>query len=62
MLRTLEKRPGLVFTFLWLASPAALGVLRTSVAYRLWRWKLASPRIFSTQPEWKLAAAPVATR
>ena len=31
-----------------------LGVLRTSVAYRLWRWGLASPRIFSTRPEWKL--------
>ena len=32
-----------------------LGVLRTSLAYRLWRWGLASPRIFSTAPEWKLA-------
>jgi glycosyltransferase involved in cell wall biosynthesis len=34
------------------------GVLRTSVAYRLWRWGLASPRIFSRQPEWKLSPAP----
>ena len=31
-----------------------LGVLRTSVSYRLWRWKLASPPIFSAQPEYKL--------
>ena len=30
------------------------GVLRTSVAYRLWRWGMASPRIFSAQPELKL--------
>ncbi len=30
------------------------GVLRTSFAYRLWRWRLASPRIFSAQPEFKL--------
>jgi glycosyltransferase involved in cell wall biosynthesis len=32
-----------------------LGVLRTSAAFRLWRWGLASPRIFSSAPEWKLA-------
>jgi len=38
-----------------------LGVLRTSVAFRLWRWGLASPRIFSTEPEWKLPASSVAT-
>jgi glycosyltransferase involved in cell wall biosynthesis len=31
-----------------------LGVLRTSLAYRAWRWGLASPRIFSKAPEWKL--------
>ena len=35
-----------------------VGVLRTSVAYRLWRWGLASPRIFSQQPQWKLSPAP----
>jgi len=33
------------------------GVLRTSVSYRLWRWHLASPRIFSLQSKWKLTAA-----
>ncbi len=38
-----------------------LGVLRTSMAYRLWRWRLARPRIFSTESEWKLPASPVAT-
>jgi glycosyltransferase involved in cell wall biosynthesis len=38
-----------------------LGVLRTSLAYRLWRWRLASPRIFSREPEWKLSASPVPT-
>jgi len=32
-----------------------VGVLRTSLVYRLWRWRLASPRIFSNAPEWKLA-------
>jgi glycosyltransferase involved in cell wall biosynthesis len=32
-----------------------LGVLRTGITYRLWRWGLASPRIFSNAPEWKLA-------
>jgi len=30
------------------------GVLRTSLAYRAWRWGLASPRIFQDAPEWKL--------
>jgi glycosyltransferase involved in cell wall biosynthesis len=30
------------------------GVLRTSVTYRLWRWGLAAPAIFSAQPEYKL--------
>jgi glycosyltransferase involved in cell wall biosynthesis len=36
------------------------GVLRTSIAYRLWRWKLARPRFLSMQPRWRLrsAAAP----
>lgn len=34
------------------------GVLHTSVAYRMWRWGLASPRIFSGQPEWKLTGTP----
>jgi glycosyltransferase involved in cell wall biosynthesis len=32
------------------------GVVRTSVAYRLWRWGLASPRIFSDAPDLKLSA------
>jgi len=32
-----------------------LGVLWTSVQYRLWRWGLAKPRIFSTRPELRLA-------
>ena len=41
-----------------------MGVVRTSVDYRLWRWGLASPRIFSGEPEWKLdrAALPLASR
>ena len=30
------------------------GVLKTSVAHRLWRWGLVSPRIFSARPELKL--------
>jgi glycosyltransferase involved in cell wall biosynthesis len=30
------------------------GVLRTSVAFRMWRWGLVSPQIFSAQPEYKL--------
>jgi glycosyltransferase involved in cell wall biosynthesis len=38
-----------------------LGVLRTSVSYRLWRWHLASPRIFSPQAKWKLTAAAART-
>jgi hypothetical protein len=32
------------------------GVVRTSVAYRLWRWGLAAPEIFSDKPEFKLTA------
>ena len=32
------------------------GVLRTSIAYRLWRWKLARPRFLSMQPQWRLRA------
>ena len=31
-----------------------VGVLRTSVSYRLWRWGLAAPAIFSAEPEYKL--------
>ncbi len=31
------------------------GVVSTSVAYRMWRWGLAEPRIFSNEPEWKLS-------
>jgi hypothetical protein len=34
------------------------GVLWTSLQYRLWRWGLARPRIFSDRPELKLAPAP----
>jgi len=30
------------------------GVLRTSLAYRLWRWKLLRPRFLSMQPQWRL--------
>jgi glycosyltransferase involved in cell wall biosynthesis len=31
-----------------------LGVVRTSIAYRLWRWQVASPRIFSDASDLKL--------
>jgi glycosyltransferase involved in cell wall biosynthesis len=34
-----------------------VGVVWTSVQYRLWRWGLAKPRIFSTRPELRLAPA-----
>jgi glycosyltransferase involved in cell wall biosynthesis len=33
-----------------------LGVLRTSVVYRLWKWKLMRPRFLSTQPQLRLPA------
>ena len=33
------------------------GVLWTSLQYRLWRWRLAQPGIFSTRPELRLAPA-----
>jgi len=33
------------------------GVLWTSVQYRLWRWGLARPRIFSNRPELRLEPA-----
>ncbi|HSE11828.1 MAG TPA: glycosyltransferase family 2 protein [Rudaea sp.] len=33
-----------------------LGVLATSVAYRLWRWKLLHPTFLSMQPQWRLQA------
>jgi hypothetical protein len=33
------------------------GVLRTSLQYRLWRWGLARPRIFSVEPALRLPAA-----
>jgi hypothetical protein len=33
------------------------GVLWTSIQYRLWRWRLAQPGIFSTRPELRLAPA-----
>jgi glycosyltransferase involved in cell wall biosynthesis len=31
-----------------------VGVLRTSIQYRLWRWKLIEPRLFSSRPEFRL--------
>jgi glycosyltransferase involved in cell wall biosynthesis len=33
------------------------GVLRTSATYRLWRWGIVAPKIFSTRPELKLTHA-----
>jgi len=39
------------------AAVYGLGVLWTSVLYRLWRWGLARPRIFSSSPELRLSAA-----
>jgi glycosyltransferase involved in cell wall biosynthesis len=33
------------------------GVLWTSLAYRLWKWKLARPRIFSDAAAWRLGTA-----
>lgn len=33
-----------------------LGVLRTTYQYRAWRWRLAEPRIFSSDPELRLDA------
>ncbi len=33
-----------------------LGVLRTAGVYRLWKWKLLKPRLFSTDPADRLAA------
>jgi len=38
-----------------------LGVLKTSLAYRLWRWGLVSPLIFSPQPEYKLTHPAIVT-
>jgi glycosyltransferase involved in cell wall biosynthesis len=32
-----------------------LGVLQTSLAYRLWKWKLLKSPLFSTAPEWQLS-------
>jgi len=34
-----------------------LGVMRTSVEYRLWKWGLAQPDIFSNKPHFKLPIA-----
>jgi hypothetical protein len=34
------------------------GVLWTSVQYRLWRWGLAQPRIFSERADLRLSPAP----
>lgn len=39
-----------------------LGVLRTSVAYRAWRWGLAAPRIFDRAEQWKLRPRAAAGR
>ncbi len=38
-----------------------LGVVRTSISYRLWRWHLARPRIFSDAPDLKLTHPAAAT-
>lgn len=39
-----------------------LGVLRTAATYRLWRWKLLRPRLFSDDPALRLASLPPAPR
>jgi glycosyltransferase involved in cell wall biosynthesis len=41
----------------WRAARYGMGVLRSSVLYRLWRWNLAHPAIFSTSPGLRLDAA-----
>jgi len=50
----------------WRAARYGLGVLRSSVLYRLWRWGLARPAIFSSSPELHLqsgsAEAPASVR
>jgi glycosyltransferase involved in cell wall biosynthesis len=33
-----------------------LGVVQTSVMYRLWKWKLARPRFLSAHAQWRLGA------
>ena len=33
-----------------------IGVLATSVSYRLWRWGLRRPQFLSTEPRWRLGA------
>ncbi|MCK9540315.1 glycosyltransferase family 2 protein [Dokdonella sp.] len=38
-----------------------LGVLRTAWMYRLWKWKLLQPRLFSPAPELRLPGAPRST-
>jgi glycosyltransferase involved in cell wall biosynthesis len=38
----------------WRSIVYGLGVLWTSLQYRLWRWGLARPRIFSSEPELRL--------
>jgi glycosyltransferase involved in cell wall biosynthesis len=35
-----------------------IGVVRTSLAYRAWRWRLASPAIFSASPGLRISAFP----
>jgi glycosyltransferase involved in cell wall biosynthesis len=35
-----------------------LGVLGTSVSYRMWRWKLAHPKLFSNEPRLLLGSRP----
>jgi hypothetical protein len=34
-----------------------LGVLKTSIVFRLWKWKLAKPRFLSAEAGLRLAAA-----
>ncbi len=35
-----------------------LGVLATSISYRLWKWRLREPQFLSTQARWRLPASP----
>ncbi|MGA9334517.1 MAG: glycosyltransferase family 2 protein [Rudaea sp.] len=35
-----------------------LGVLATSISYRLWKWRLLEPQFLSTQARWRLPASP----
>ena len=39
-----------------------VGVLWTSLRYRLWRWKLARPRFLSMEDQWRLRPGPAAAQ